>query len=468
MRIIYILIATTCCLLWSCKKESFTTSSDASLITGDDTLKFDTVFTTLGSITQAFTIVNDNNQKLRISNIKLGGGASSFFKMNVDGVPGTDFSNIELNANDSMYVFVKVTIDPSITNQPFVVNDSITITYNGNTVIKQLEAYGQNANFINAPAIAANTTWTNEKPYVILNTITVNEGITLTLEKGTRVYCNATAGFVVNGNLICNGDVGDSNNIIFRGDRLDAEYRDLPAGWPGLTFGVGSQNNIFKYTNILNAYRAVILNPSSSLIMNECIIDNAYDFGLFAARSTITATNCLISQCGNEGTLGNGGSNVILTAGGNYSFTHCTFATYSNLFQNHKQPVMYISDSYESVQYPLTANFFNSIIYGEGGFAEDELVINKTLDASVIKFENILYKTKTGEVPNATLAGEIITEKPEFDTINTSRREYNFRLKESSPAIDKGTNQNVNNDLDGNPRPYPNTLPDLGCYEKQQ
>src|SRR6187549_663475 len=106
---------------FSCKKESFNDSPDARLQTSTDRVRFDTVFTSLGSVTQRFTIVNDNDQKLRLSNIRLAGGTSSFFAINVDGTAGTSFSDLELNANDSMYVFVKVTIDPNAANLPFLV-----------------------------------------------------------------------------------------------------------------------------------------------------------------------------------------------------------------------------------------------------------------------------------------------------------------------------------------------------------
>ncbi|HXS56850.1 MAG TPA: hypothetical protein VN726_12055, partial [Hanamia sp.] len=48
-------------LFFSCKKESFTTSGDARLYTSADTLAFDTVFTSAGSVTQLFKIFNDND-----------------------------------------------------------------------------------------------------------------------------------------------------------------------------------------------------------------------------------------------------------------------------------------------------------------------------------------------------------------------------------------------------------------------
>src|SRR6266550_9149150 len=97
---------------FSCKKESFITSPQAQLGVSSDTLTYDTVFTTAGSITKSFKIFNLNNQKLRLSKVKLMGGAASAYKMNVDGTSATEVDNIDIAANDSLYVFVQVNINP--------------------------------------------------------------------------------------------------------------------------------------------------------------------------------------------------------------------------------------------------------------------------------------------------------------------------------------------------------------------
>jgi hypothetical protein len=154
-------------LISSCKKESFITSSDAVLRTSEDTLHFDTVFTTLGSTTQYLKIFNLNNQKLKLSSLILKGGVSSFFKINVDGVSGTNFKDLELEPNDSMYMFATVRIDPNMANLPFLVRDSIEILYNGNTKWIQLQAYGKNARFLNNVKVTTDSSFTNSMPIVI-------------------------------------------------------------------------------------------------------------------------------------------------------------------------------------------------------------------------------------------------------------------------------------------------------------
>ncbi|MEI8059808.1 MAG: hypothetical protein WCG67_06580, partial [Ferruginibacter sp.] len=143
-------------MLYSCKKDSFITSPDARLYINADTLKYDTVFTTTGSITKSFKIINQNDQKLRLSKVKLMGGTGSSFKINVNGTATSEVSDLEIAANDSIYIFVAVTINPNTANLPFVVSDSILISYNNNQRFVQLQAYGQNANFLLNTTVTGN------------------------------------------------------------------------------------------------------------------------------------------------------------------------------------------------------------------------------------------------------------------------------------------------------------------------
>jgi len=229
-----------------------------------ETSDFDTVFATAGSITQSFKIFNANDQKLRISNIELAGGSSSVFKLNVDGSPGVSFSNIEIAPNDSIYVFVTVNINPNNNNNPFLINDSIGINYNGNETFVQLDVYGQNAHFLNNVVITKDTTWSNDLPFVILGSLNIQEGKTLIVEKGAKVYCHAAAAITVAGTLKANGEKYDSSRVIFRNDRLDDYYKDLPGSWGGIVFTETSKNNELTYTSILNATNAVTVNNPSN------------------------------------------------------------------------------------------------------------------------------------------------------------------------------------------------------------
>ena len=147
MKTLGILTISLLTILISCRKDSFITSGDARVTITADTLKYDTVFVTTGSTYRTFKIINENNQKLRLSSLRLMGGTSSVYKMNVDGIPGTQFTNLEIEPNDSIYVFAQVNVNPGAANLPFILRDSIEITYNGKKRLVQLEAWGQNAHF---------------------------------------------------------------------------------------------------------------------------------------------------------------------------------------------------------------------------------------------------------------------------------------------------------------------------------
>ena len=451
-------------LLFSCKKDSFITSADARVNITADTLKYDTVFVTAGSTYRSFKIINENDQKLRVSSLKLFGGATSVYKINVNGVSGTQFNNLEINANDSIYVFAQVNVNPNAANIPFILRDSIEINYNGKRRLVQLEAWGQNAHFYRNKVITANEIWNNDLPYVILGSLLINNNQTLTINKGCRIYVHADAPIVVDGTLQVNGLKDTINRVYFQGDRLDEPYKNYPASWPGIFFRSTSKDNVFNYAVVKNAFQAIALqnlapnNPTPKLILNECIIDNGYDAGIIAFNSSIRARNCLITNCG---------KNLYLVQGGNYQFTHCTVATYASSFIDHKDPVLTLSNSANNTSNTLDATFRNCIFWGENGIVENEVIVEKKGSLFFnVAFDYNLWKVKT--VPANIFSSNIINNiPPQFDSINTSKNYYNFRLQTGSPARNIGGSSTITTDLDGKTRPVPVGMPDLGCFEKQ-
>lgn len=390
------------------------------------------------------------------------GGTASSYKMNVDGSPGIQFSNLDIEGNDSIYVFVNVNINPNAANQPYIIKDSIKIESNGNTQFKQLEAWGQNANYIRSTIFQGNITWTKDKPYVILGGMIVDTNAVLTIQPGTRIYLNADAPFIVDGTLISNGTKSDS--IVFRGNRLDEPYANYPGAWPGIYMRGSSINNRLTYTYVKNAYQGIVVekpsnNSNPKLTLNNCVLDNIYDIGLFGINTNIVASNCLISNCGN---------NIALIYGGDYQFTHCTVVSASNSYVQHKNPVLttanFIKQNSQVYTAPLTAAFTNSIIWGSEGFVENEAVVQKegTAATSVI-FNNVLFRTKT-DPSHTTFTNVIRNTDPKFDSVDVVKRYYDFHLKEGSPAVNKGIATPLLTDFDGKARVG---LPDLGCYEKQ-
>lgn len=456
--LILVLIIVLCC----CKKNSFISAFDAKVSLSADTIRFDTLFTSTGSVTHYFKVFNNNDKKLRLSDISLAGGSHSYFKINVDGAEGPSVQNLEIDANDSLYVFITATIDPTSSKIPFVVQDSIGVSYNGNRRWVQLQAWGQNGNFLRNHAITSDTTWTNEKPFVILGGLLVAEGATLTIQKGCRIYMHADAPFVVDGTLNAVGEKFDSTKIIFTGDRLDEFYRDLPASWPGIYFRERSVGNTLQYVVVKNAYQGIVaekipLTAEPKVTLKECIIDNCYDAGILGVETSIEAINTLVSNCG---------KNVLLVKGGEYDFTHCTDVAISNSYISHRQPVLGLADFLkvgdDVTTGKMKATFTNCIFWGANGTVDNEVIaLREGNEAFDVKFSHCLWKANE-EPGNVTVVSVVVNEDPLFETMDTRQNRYNFRLKAGSPAINKGVATAVSTDLDGNNRV---NIPDIGAYE---
>ncbi|RYY88536.1 MAG: hypothetical protein EOO15_08780, partial [Chitinophagaceae bacterium] len=377
--------------LGACRKDRFTGSADAQLRTAVDTLHFDTVFVSAGSTSGVVKIFNDNKEGIRISAVRLAGGNASPFRINVDGIAGPEVRDLEVAGGDSLYVFVTVTVNPNSALLPFVVQDSIAIDWNGNRRWVQLDAYGQNARFLRNHEVQGSETWDNTLPYVILDGVTVDTNATLNITQGTRIYFHGNAPMIVHGKLVASGDRFDSTRVVFNGDRLDAPYRDFPAAWPGIYFSGASRNNVLSYTSIRNAYQGIAIQgpaPATQLTLRETIIDNAYDAGIYATNAGIDSRNLLVSNCG---------SGIVL-AGGNYSFIHTTAAGYSNRYQQHSEPVLFLSnrDAFGNSA-TLNAVFRNGIYWGEAnGIVEDEVVVANAAGAPFnVQFDGALWRVRT-------------------------------------------------------------------------
>ena len=124
--IIYFLFCFLIAFTSQCRKQDILTHSNVTLSFSSDTILFDTLFTTIGSTTKYFKVYNSNNGKINISSIHLAQGTNSPFRINVNGDAGVLFENIEIEENDSIFIFVEVTIDPNNTNNPNNPNNNIT------------------------------------------------------------------------------------------------------------------------------------------------------------------------------------------------------------------------------------------------------------------------------------------------------------------------------------------------------
>lgn len=452
-------------LFFSCEKEEFNTSFDANLVFSVDTILFDTVFTSIGSATQRFTVKNPYNKNLKISSIYLAGGENSPYRLNIDGYPGVRLDNIELREKDSLYIFVEITIDPNNSNLPLVVKDSIIFSFNNKQQDIDLIAWGQDVNIINGEIIGTET-WNNNKPYLIYNSMLVDTNSVLTIEPGAILHFHKNSRLYVAGTIIANGTY--DLPIIFQGDRLEDMYEDIPGQWDGIWLMAGSMDNVFNFSEIKNAIIGIqvdtIANLSKpTLLLSNSKIENMTSTGIYARGSTIEAFNNLITNCGQFA--------VALTIGGSYEFYHCTIGNYWG-FSTRTSPSLllnnyyYYDEGYNVEIRPITkALFGNCIIYGN---KESEIVIDKYEENSTLnyKFDHTLIKVDSEfstSDPNY-FESVIVNHDPKF------KDPYNgdFELDTLSIAKDSGSDeyglmfpydlnmQNRNSD----------TKPDLGAFER--
>ncbi len=190
-------------IFFSCKKdEVISTEPSYKLAFSTDTVLFDTIFTTVGSTTKTLKVFNNNDQKINISHIQLAEGNQSQYQLNVDGTPAVSLSNIEIPANDSIFIFIRVTVDPNDMNTPYIVSDSIVFETNGNIQDVDLAAWGQDAHFIVGDQEITGLSskykiiveegetvnWEDDKPYVVYGWAVVDSTGILNIGPGCNIH----------------------------------------------------------------------------------------------------------------------------------------------------------------------------------------------------------------------------------------------------------------------------------------
>jgi hypothetical protein len=131
----------------SCRKDFSTIPNFGTLEFSKDTVFLDTVFTNIGSATYNLKVYNRGNNAITIPRIALENGTSSNYRLNVDGIPGKEFNNIDILAEDSIFVFVETTIDASSITNPLY-TDRILFDTGTNQQDVDLVTLVQDANFI--------------------------------------------------------------------------------------------------------------------------------------------------------------------------------------------------------------------------------------------------------------------------------------------------------------------------------
>ena len=503
-----ILIFGVVLLLGSCRKDFEFSPSSGKLTFSRDTVFLDTVFSNIGSGTYNLKVYNRSNDDIVIPSVRLEQGQQSGYRLNVDGKAGKEFTDVEIMAKDSIYIFIETTVDIeslTATQTQFLYTDAISFDSGSNEQKVELVTLIQDAVFLfpdkengikesllldvdadgNETRIEGffleddELVFTNEKPYVIYGYAAVENGKVLTVEAGARVHFHTGSGIIIaaGGSLKVNGELSTDpllleNEVIFEGDRLETSFSNIPGQWGTVWLTDGSTANELNFLTIKNATVGILMDHNDgtsnpTLTIKNTSIYNSSNFGTWAKTGHINAENLVI---GNAGL-----SSLYCNIGGIYSFKHCTFANYwTNSYRN--LPSVLI-DNYSDLGDGTTftadleqADFSNCIIFGNNNYEllfdkADNASFNYTFRNCLIKFDdfNTQFADDTlYDFTNSSLFENIIlNEGPDFK----DPQKQDFKIGDESAANNQGneeTAQDVPLDLLGVDR---TNAPDIGAYQ---
>ncbi|MEP1788783.1 hypothetical protein [Reichenbachiella sp.] len=448
------------CVMLGCEPmtEELSTDTSIQLSYSTDTVTFDTLFSSVGSITKRFKVYNRNSKAINVSRMYLGNDDQSPYTMVVNGKEGKGFENEVIFGKDSLLVLVEVLIDTNDQSLPFLVKDSITVEYNGRSENIKLVSWGQDAIFINNREIECNVTWTKDRPYVIYDSAWVSQGCQLTVEAGTKIFIDNDAFFTIAGTLLIEGTAEEKVEI--RNTRLDQKYSVAPGQWGSLFFFPGSTGNSIDHAIIKNGTNGMILainlsnGEGAQVQISNTSIQHMSESGIAAYAGEISAQNLEIFHCQNQLLAG--------FVGGNYSFEHCTFSNEPNDFTREGASVGFTNflEFSDGSLYAndITLRLSNSIIWGR---EDEELALDFSASTMEdVKIErNIIRSSASSWVD----IGNYISQDnnyPGFYSPNT----FNYQIDSLSSARDSALISTITHDLLGTVR---DVAPDIGAYERK-
>ncbi|OCB68786.1 hypothetical protein SAMN05192550_1961 [Flavobacterium glycines] len=480
----------------SCRSDFSTVPSSGKLAFSRDTVFLDTVFSTISSSTYLLKVYNHSKNDINIPTIQFSKGLNSKYRMTVDGMQGENnkiFNNVVLLAKDSLYVFIETTPNIADANpDDFLYEDTIEFDSGNNLQKVTLLTLVKDAIFLYPKRLNNNKTetvtfdntelngfyldendpvngnelhFTNQKSYVIYGYATVPEGKKVIFDAGSRVYFHANSGLIIpqSASLECNGSISTTskqeNEVIFEGDRQEADYANIPGQWATIWLRDGSTNHNINHLTIKNATIGLKIDghDQSTCTIKNSQIYNSSNYGILAQNAKIAGENIVINSAGKAA--------LACTYGGNYLFTHCTFNNYWN---GVSQTTLSISN-YKTAANPeimaLTqATFNNCIIYGA---YSNELNLDKNASALFeYQFNNCLLKDETNSSnplynfdDNTHYKNIITNQNPHFLDIAKNK----LNINNTSAAFAKGNPAYlIPLDINGKTRTLP---PDLGAYQ---
>lgn len=447
----------------SCISDSVSTSPTDILTFSRDTVNFDTVFTGFGTPTARLVVANRAKKGIVISSIRLK-NPDTPFQINVDGVTGKAFNDVEIWKEDSIYLFIECLLPETGTDLPYRVEDELEFVTNGVTQSVLLEAYGQNVVRLKAARLTDYNRFTADRPYIVFDSLVVDKNAILRIDPGVKLLFHDGAELIVHGNLQAVGETGKM--IQFRGDRLDEVlpgigYDLLSGQWKGIRIARESFENRLEFVDMRSTTDGLRVDSCGDLTMKKLYIYNSWLHNtqgrvLDAKYSWIEAEGVCFSEAAKA---------VVSLTGGRSRFVQCTIAN-NYLFAAISEPLLCLyhcipkhQEDDPSNPNPLMMGWFdNSIIYGIGG----DLNIGDFTDSSV-------YFTRTSFKSGGEDDDHFIECLWECDPMFLTERPnyyFNYHVAWDSPVVGMGSPKFLTpallRDMDGDLRNP--AAPTLGAY----
>ncbi len=484
-RVIFLILVVAVVCLSSCVEEKVSYDESLELTFSCDTLLMDTLFAEQQSATGRLMIYNENKSALNIASIRMGGGANSYFRFNVDGKiagRGEVLENITIKGRDSLFVFVEMTPPMTDGESHIVLFDSLLFECNNRVKDVKLMAVASDALVLNSKVYTSNVILDSLRPMLVFNHIYVAEGAKLTITEGAKLYMHAGANIIVDGELECRGTF--EHPVVIRGDRFDCindvdqtPYEQMPNQWGGIYLQNPQSHNVVENTHVRGASAGILLigaNRSEPVLeLRNSVVHNSGAYGVYSQQGSLVIENSEISNCGES---------CIAQLGGSLRMAHTTVANYYRYGARKNASVRilnYVVQNGVSLMFPITSAVIeNSIIFG-GNSEELELGQDTTSESDYnVLLSHTLIKGKMVESDRFVECrwARSQNERNGIDTVfvNTSINDitetgyFNFRLDSLSCACDCGS-MNVSMfypfDLDGEER-NGDGKPDLGAYER--
>ena len=389
-----------------CKPREEQLQDSGGLAFSADTVKFDTVFTTLRTVTKRLWVYNRNPKAVNIDLISLDNPNTSPYTLLINGDLKQTATNLLVRGQDSLLILVRAQLKDNGLNgaaKAYVQEDKLNFSTNGQQQHVLLRSFGQNIYLHQNVQLACGTTWTNDRPHVLYGTVLVPARCTLRIKPGTRIFAHAGAALVVEGTLLVNAPTDftpgtgttdtisakNANLVRFTGDRSgETQYATAPGQWTGIVLDAPSRNNLLRYALVQNSTFGVLLyNPKNDqttqpdLTIQNSVLRYISGAGVsFAAGQSntglpgaavlslsgrVAATNTLFSDCYEYAVLGYGG--------GSFDLNFCTIANFPATGAVRKTASLTFTDASAAdttLRYPLAVSVRNSVVWGS---IDDEL-----------------------------------------------------------------------------------------------